>query len=503
MRSAGTVPVRACLVSFQFWPRVGGAEAQAEKQARQMQALGHEVIVVTLRHEKRWQRIDVVNGLQVVRVGGIYKRSGTLRLGRLGHVPIDIGMFFTLWRLRRRYDIMHVFQVSPVAAVAALIGQLAHKPVVVSVQSTGPGDAQRARIEQGVTLMADTLESPGASDNKYSKPSSVIGCHPERSEGSGSPGTEILRCTQDDIPDGGRENLSSGERSDLSFLNIDFIDVASASGDLSYLPQTAFGGNVILKYLRNSDAFYQVLSHRGYPYLTSRGFRAKQIVRISNGIDASRYHPEPALRPDSAGPDRDIVCVARMDYAKGVDVLVHAWSRMMRAPAEWRAELRPRLRLVGDGVLMRQMQSIVTELGIQDSVEFLGLRADVVDLLRQAWAFVLPSRWEGMPNALLEAMACGLPCVATRVSGSEDVIANGINGLLVEPEQPAEMALALRRVIEDTALAHQLGQQAVATVLREYQLPTIVEQCLSLYRCLLAKEKRALPLGLERNEIGR
>src|SRR5205823_4031015 len=120
-----------------------------------------------------------------------------------------------------------------------------------------------------------------------------------------------------------------------------------------------------------------------------------------------------------------------------------AWGRMMQAPTEWRADLKPRLRLVGDGIFMPQMKRIVAELGIQDSVEFLGLRADVVDLLQQSWGFVLPSRWEGMPNALLEAMACGLPCVATRVSGSEDIISDGVNGLLVEPEQPAEMALML------------------------------------------------------------
>src|SRR5690348_17102649 len=147
-------------------------------------------------------------------------------------------------------------------------------------------------------------------------------------------------------------------------------------------------------------------------------------------------------------------------------------------PLQWHAGLRPRLRLVGAGVFMPQMQRIVAELGIQDSVEFLGLRRDVVDLLQQSWGFVMPSRWEGMPNALLEAMACGLPCVATRVSGSEDIILAGVNGLLVEPEQPAEMAQALRRLIEDSELAQRLGQAGRATVVRDYQLTTMVEQCL-------------------------
>ena len=144
------------------------------------------------------------------------------------------------------------------------------------------------------------------------------------------------------------------------------------------------------------------------------------------------------------------------------------------------------------------MERIVAELGIGDSVEFLGLRTDVVDLLQQSWGFVLPSRWEGMSNALLEGMACGLPCVATRVSGSEDAITDGVNGLLVEPEQPAEMAQALRRIIEDTDLAQRLGREARTSVVRDYQLATVVEQCLELYRLLLTEEKNALPLALER-----
>lgn len=447
--------IRACLVSFQFWPRVGGAEVQAEKQARQFQALGHDVVIVTLRHERQWKRTELLDGLQVVRVGGIYKRSGALRLGRFGHLPIDIAMFFTLWRLRHRYDVLHVFQVSPLAAVAALVGKLAGKPVVISVQSTGPGDEQRARMQPPLMLLADTLDTPDA----------------------------------------------RGSQADLDFLRVDFIDIASTSGDLRYMPRTAFGGQAILNFLRKSDAFYQVLSNRGYPYLISLEFRAEQIVRISNGIDSTKFRPAPELRPDPAKPERDIICVARMDYAKGIDVLVHAWGRMIREPAHWREGLKPRLRLVGTGILMQQMERIIAELGIQDSVEFLGLRADVVELLQRAWAFVLPSRWEGMPNALLEAMACGLPCVATRVSGSEDLISDGVNGLLVEPEQPAEMALALCRIIEDADLAQRMGQEAYKTVMREYQLAAVAEQCLGLYR-RLTKGARVLPFDLERKEVG-
>ncbi len=432
-------PIRVCFVSFMFSPVVGGAEVRAEKQARRLQALGHDVIVVTLRHNKQWKRTETLNGLPVIRVGGIYKRAGCLRTGRLGHLPIFFMMVLALWRLRHSYDVIHALQLSPAAAFA---GKLLHKPVVLSVQNTGPNEMERQQLDRGARLMAGTL-------------------------------------------------------TDASFLTVDMKDWVAGAGDLDHFPQLALG-NLMLLLLRKSGAVYQILSTRSRSYLTSHGFPASQIVHIPGSVDTERFKPAPERRPDPAQPERDIICVARLDYRKGVDVLLHAWGRMMREPTEWRAHLKPRLRLVGEGKLGLQMEHLVAELAIQDSVEFLGLRKDVVDLLQQSWGFVLPSRWEGMSNALLEAMACGLPCVATRVSGSEDAITDGVNALLVEPEQPVLLAQALRRVIEDTELAQRLGREARATVVRDYQVTTVVEQCLDVYRHLLAGEMTVLPLVLER-----
>ena len=157
----------------------------------------------------------------------------------------------------------------------------------------------------------------------------------------------------------------------------------------------------------------------------------------------------------------------------------------MQASTARHAQLKPRLRLVGDGALRTQIERLITALGIQGSVEILGPRTDIADLLQLSWGFVLPSRWEGMANALLEAMACGLPCIATRVSGSEDIIVDGVNGLLVEPEQPVELALALSRIIEDGELAQRLGQWGHTTIICDYQLMNVVRQHLELYHRLL------------------
>ncbi len=427
--------MRICLIAFMFAPLVGGSEVQAEKQARQLQQLGHDVLVVTLRHEKHWKREEVLDGLPIIRVGGIYNREGRLRIGRLGHLPIDFLFFFTLWRLRHRYDILHSLQLSPLAAVAALIGKLTHKPVIVNIPSTGPGKKQQ---KADAVLMADTLP-------------------------------------------------------DADWLRVNFKDVVV--GDIAYLHRSALGGRAIVRFLRKSNAYYQVLSNRSLPYLTSHGFREEQVVLIPNGVDSDKF--QPGQRPDPARPERDIACVARLQYPKGVDILLHAWGRMMREPAAWREHVKPRLLLIGEGPLRPQLERIAQELHIQDSVQFLGLRKDVVELLQQAWGFVLPSRWEGMPNALLEAMSCGLPCVATRVSGSEDIIVDGVNGLLVEPEQPEALAQALRRIIEDIDLAEQMSEEARATMVRDYQLDAIIRRCEELYRRLLKDEQRPLPVLVE------
>jgi glycosyltransferase involved in cell wall biosynthesis len=417
--------LRVCLIASRFAPIVGGPEIAAERLARQLQAQGVEVTVLTLREDNAWPKQENYKGLPVRRVGGIYNRTGKLCVGKLGYLAINLLVFRELWRLRHQFDIIHLQQMSLLAGIAVLIGRLANTPVIIRIASAGVGKRQQ---EIPATLMADTLTAKSI---------------------------------------------------DLHFLKVPYVD--AIGGDLTYLEITAFGGKTILNYLKKSDAYYHVLSTRSQTYLTSYGFRADRIVTIPNGVDTERFCPDPHVRPSTAQPERDIICISRLEFPKGIDVLLHAWGRMMNAPATWRAHLKPKLLLVGSGSLQAQLERIATELGISESVEFLGLRRDVLPLLQKAWGFILPSRWEGMPNALLEAMSCGLPSIATRVSGSEDMIEDGINGLLVEPEQPAQMAEALRRLIEDTELAKRFSEKGRATAMHEYQLSNVAERCLALY----------------------
>ncbi len=428
------------LFSFMFSPFVGGAEIQAEKQARRLQSLGHNVVIVTMRHDRQWKRTEMLDGLPVIRVGGIYHRNGRLRIGRLGHPFIELMVFLTLWRLRQQYDIIHVMQMSSLAAVATLVCQLLHKPIIIRIQSAGPDEKHQPLIkQQGIALIN----------------------HPTYKTHS--------------------------SRTDGRDWNV---------GDLDNLALSIFGKNALMFFLRNSGAFYHVLSIRCHRYLLANGVRPEQIIYLSNGIDTEHFRP-PSQRPDPATRERDIICVARLEYPKGVDVLLQAWRDLMERSALSGKNLKPRLLLVGSGTERHLLEHLSVELGIHESVEFLGLSTEVVELLQQAWAFVMPSRWEGMPNALLEAMACGLPCVATRVSGSEDVIIDNINGLLVEPEQPAEIAKALQHVIEDPLFAQQLACNARTTVENNYQFSTTLERCLNIYRYLHWHNIPILPLAGE------
>jgi glycosyltransferase involved in cell wall biosynthesis len=413
--------LRICIFALMYSPLVGGAEVRAEKYAKQLTALGHEVTVVTLCHGKNWKKAEILDGIPVIRIGGIYKSDGTLRIGRLGHIPPDILLFSKIWKLRHKFDLFYCAELSPQAVVIALIGKIMHKPVVISIPSTPPRP-------DNAMLMADTLTD-----------------------------TEFLKVPVDD----------------------------TIAGHILAITETAVGGKAMLKFIQNSDVYLQTLSRRSGPYLKTYGFNTRRMVYIPGSVDTEKFRPDPDHRPDPAQPERDIVCVARLEYPKGIDVLLHAWSRMMKEPAEWRANLKPRLLIAGTGTLEDKIHRIAADLGLQESVKFLGLHRNPSQLLQQAWGFVLPSRWEGMPNALLEAMSCGLPCVATRVSGCEDVVEDGISGLLVEPEQPAEMARALRHIIEDAELAQQFGQEARKAVLRDYQLSNLTDRLVAFYRYIL------------------
>ena len=189
-----------------------------------------------------------------------------------------------------------------------------------------------------------------------------------------------------------------------------------------------------------------------------RGGLAPMVHGID--LDAVRVHRDrrDAVRADlGAGPD-DVVLtvVANLRTEKAYDVLLPAVRQVLDA------DPRALFLSVGQGPLADEMAEVHRQLGLGDRFRFLGFRSDVPDLLAASDVFTLSSRHEGLPVSLMEAAALGLPTVATRVGGLGDVLTDGVDALVVPPEQPDALAAAYLRVVGDPDLRARLSQGADA-----------------------------------------
>src|SRR5947207_12456043 len=240
--------------------------------------------------------------------------------------------------------------------------------------------------------------------------------------------------------------------------------------------------------LDHIHAVVVVLSSRMKGHLAAHGFYLSDLQLIPNGVDTARFHPRDS---NTATDERAqvVVCVSKLRYEKGIDVLLQAWRLVQEhLPQATQAQLI----IVGDGPLQTQLERMAEALGITESVEFAGLQSNIPAQLHRGRLAVLPSRWEGMPNALLEAMASGSACVATRVSGSEDAIEHGVNGLLVEPEDYQGMSQALLTLLHDPLLAQEYGQAARTTSEKYYSLEHIIDRYIELYQRIAHGRKQII-----------
>ena len=181
------------------------------------------------------------------------------------------------------------------------------------------------------------------------------------------------------------------------------------------------------------------------------------VPEIPNGVDTSRFSP---LVRESNG-QCELLFVGRLAPQKGVNILLHALSRL---PAGWR------LRIAGDGPERGRLAALAASLGIVDRVVFLGWtqRDELPALYRSADVFVFPSYDEGMPNVVLEALASGLPIVATRIAGNNQLVVDGVNGMLIPPGDPIAFAKALEPVLNDARLRQEMGARSRAIAVEKF-----------------------------------
>ncbi|NIA22248.1 MAG: glycosyltransferase [Anaerolineaceae bacterium] len=213
-------------------------------------------------------------------------------------------------------------------------------------------------------------------------------------------------------------------------------------------------------------------------HLLDRGFASDRVLTLPNGIEVEAIAAGRPIERGRLGLPKDarlLLFVGRLTRQKGLDILLRAFSTI--------AAEQPQVHLLvaGDGEQGRELEHLSKWLGLAERVHFLGRRDDVAGLLKTAEVCVLPSRWEGLSLVLLEAMAAGRPVIATRVEGSREVLTDGCTGLLVEPESPAALAEALRRLLGDADLAARLGPAARKRVAGEFTAQAMAARYAKLY----------------------
>jgi glycosyltransferase involved in cell wall biosynthesis len=206
-----------------------------------------------------------------------------------------------------------------------------------------------------------------------------------------------------------------------------------------------------------------------------------KLSRISNGVDVVQFRPgedKSLLRKALDLPDKKtIVYTGRLSIEKGVDFLVRCFSKV-----ESKGDYQ--LIIIGDGPEKEHIVQLLDAVHLGKSVFLLNSVDDVAAYLNAADLFILPSRFEGLSNSLLEAMACALPVISTRVGGSKDIIEHGSNGLLVDVDNADQVQSAIAHVFDDSRLAARLGNNARQTIEEQHDLSTIADTYVMLYKSM-------------------
>ena len=257
--------------------------------------------------------------------------------------------------------------------------------------------------------------------------------------------------------------------------------ILSCRRDLSHWWWYTPRRRAFLRQVQNRSNYVIANSQAVCDFLVEKdGFDPKRIRVIRNGVDLERFTSASADRqglfPHVAAQSQLVAVVANMN----VETKGHA--DLIRAAAEVCREFHDvKFLLVGDGNQRSRLEALTQELGLSDTVLFLGRRKDVPGILACCDLFVLPSWAEGLPNSVLEAMASGLPVVATRVGGTPEIIEDGVNGLLVAPKEPHALALAIMQILENGEFARRIAQSARGRARAQFGFDRLLSELDNLY----------------------
>ena len=229
------------------------------------------------------------------------------------------------------------------------------------------------------------------------------------------------------------------------------------------------------RYVTSCEAVSQILKLR-------EGIKDTQIIVIPDGINIIqspvKLPPDWPIAPNKVG----LVCVGRLSPEKGQFWLLKALAN----PLLHKADIH--VVFMGDGKMSTELLDLSTQLGLNEMVSFVGMRRDILEWLPNFDIFVLPSDWEGISLALLEAMATGIPVVATAVGGTPEVVVDGETGLLVPPRDPEALAESITRLLNDPEMRQRMGQAGRQRVQDHFTIEETVLKTEHLYNTLLEEK---------------
>jgi sugar transferase (PEP-CTERM/EpsH1 system associated) len=212
----------------------------------------------------------------------------------------------------------------------------------------------------------------------------------------------------------------------------------------------------------------------------------RKLHQIYNGVDSVKFHPRTGRRPDFAHPDSIVFgSVGRMVEVKDYPTLTAAFIQLIRQQPE-RAE-RARLAIVGDGPTRDTCLALLQGAGLAHLAWLPGERHDIPDIMQALDVFVLPSRNEGISNTILEALASGLPVIATAVGGNLELVEDGVNGMLVTPGDVAGLAQALLGYLDGPARIAEHGANARQWAEQRFSIPAMAEAYATVYDLTLER----------------
>lgn len=216
------------------------------------------------------------------------------------------------------------------------------------------------------------------------------------------------------------------------------------------------------------------------------GIPEKKIALVYNGVDTDRFRPgqSSVILPNGFLPAGGFLIgtIGRLEPVKDQLTLASAFCRMLAIQPDLRD--RARLLIVGDGALRTEIEKTLEAAGASDLAWLPGFRDDAADLYRVLNLFVLPSRREGISNTLLEAMASGLPVVATAVGGTPEIVAHGVSGTLVPAGDIEAMTQALLRYANDRSTLEAHGNEGRRLALEKFSLTAMTRNYQAIYESL-------------------